>query len=129
MFTSDFDFDLPEELIATHPASPRDHSKLMVVDRSSQTIEHAYFYELQKWIQPNDLLVLNNSKVIPARLFSQQGKIELLLLEETSPNHWLAIGKPSKKLTRGSIHHLDTPHLKEPGPKFEVLRTLEDGSR
>ncbi|MBM4317882.1 MAG: tRNA preQ1(34) S-adenosylmethionine ribosyltransferase-isomerase QueA, partial [Deltaproteobacteria bacterium] len=71
MKLSDFSFELPEELIAKFPASPRDHSKLLVVERTTQKIKHRSFYELPEILRTNDLLVVNNTKVIPARLFGE----------------------------------------------------------
>lgn len=129
MNVSEFDYDLPPELIATQPAIPRDQSRLMVIDRVSGGIEHAHFHELSKWIATDDLLVLNDTKVIPARLFAEGGKIEIVLLEETSPCHWLAIGKPSKKLKPGMRLKLDKRGGGVSDCEIEVLKTLADGSR
>lgn len=83
MKTSDFDFNLPEELIAQTPAEPRDHSRLMVVNRADGSITHDHFYNLLKYLKPDDLLVFNETKVFPARLFGHKksgGKVEVLLL-------------------------------------------------
>lgn len=106
MKLSDFSFELPEELIATFPASPRDHSRLLVVDRSSKKIEHCHFYDLGLYLKPNDLLVLNNTKVLPARLFGEDSsgkKFEVFLLKATSPskNSWQCLVKPGKKVRSG----------------------------
>jgi len=82
LLTSSYDFTLPSELIATHPASPRDHAKLLVYDRKTKTITHSYFYELEKFIPKNTALIFNDTKVIKARLFGFKpsgGKIELLI--------------------------------------------------
>ena len=82
LLTSSYDFHLPDELIATHPANPRDHAKLLVYDRESDTITHTYFYELEKFIPNNCALIFNDTKVIKARIFGQKqsgGKIELLI--------------------------------------------------
>jgi S-adenosylmethionine:tRNA ribosyltransferase-isomerase len=82
LLTSSYDFHLPNELIATHPATPRDHAKLLVYDRKSDTITHAHFYDLEKFIPQNCALVFNDTKVIKARIFGQKqsgGKIELLI--------------------------------------------------
>ncbi|MEM9445633.1 MAG: tRNA preQ1(34) S-adenosylmethionine ribosyltransferase-isomerase QueA [Verrucomicrobiota bacterium] len=129
MQTNDFHFELPSKLIARKPTYPRDRSKLMVIERKTRQIFHSSFHQLSEWITPRDLLILNNSKVIPARLFAEKGKIELLLLEETSPNHWLAIGKPARKLLPGNKYRLEKRGTDLKGPEFEILRTLEDGSR
>ena len=84
MKTSDFYYDLPQELIAQTPLEPRDSSRLMNIDRSSGTIDHRYFYELADLLQPGDLLVVNDSRVIPARLYGRKedtsANIEFLLL-------------------------------------------------
>lgn len=83
MKTSDFDFILPEELIAQTPVEPRDHSRLMIVDRKNNSITHDHFYNLLRYLQPDDLLVFNETKVFPARLFGHKksgGKVEVLLL-------------------------------------------------
>ena len=84
MKTSDFYFDLPEELIAQHPADKRDHSRLMHLNRETGEVEHKHFYEIIDLLEPGDLLVLNNSRVIPARLIGERedthSPIEFLLL-------------------------------------------------
>ena len=82
LLTSSYDFTLPDELIATHPASPRDHAKLLVYDRATQIITHAHFYDFEKFIPPNAALIFNDTKVIKARIFGKKqssGKIELLI--------------------------------------------------
>lgn len=82
LLTSSYDFHLPDELIATHPASPRDHAKLLVYDRKTDTITHAHFYDLEKFLPKNCALIFNDTKVIKARLYGQKpsgGKIELLI--------------------------------------------------
>ncbi|MFH1067271.1 MAG: tRNA preQ1(34) S-adenosylmethionine ribosyltransferase-isomerase QueA [bacterium] len=129
MTLKDFSYELPERLIATQPAEPRDHARLMVVHRDSATIEHALFKDLGRWLGAEDLLILNKSKVIPARLPAEQGAVEIFLLEETSPLHWLAIGKPSKKLKPGMRLRLVTPQPDMTPPEVEVLKTLPDGRR
>ena len=107
MFKSDFYFDLPQELIAQNPAFSRDHSRLMVLDGMNKKIVHKRFYDLEKLLGPNDVLVFNNSKVIPARLYAQEdnkeGRIcEILLLQEIKENVWEAMVKPGKKFKLGS---------------------------
>jgi S-adenosylmethionine:tRNA ribosyltransferase-isomerase len=87
----EFDFNLPKNLIAQKPASPRDACRLMVLDREKQTIEHDRFYNLGKYLRPGDVLVLNNSKVLPARLMGKKatgGKVEILLLRQMSADTW-----------------------------------------
>lgn len=105
MNVSDFDFELPEELIAQHPAEPRDTSRLMVVDRKSGTIAHHTFKNLSNLLQEGDILVLNNTRVIPARLIGEkegtQVKIEVLLLKRVELDLWEALVKPGKRLKIG----------------------------
>ena len=82
LLTSSYDFHLPDELIATHPASPRDHARLLVYDRANDTITHAKFYELENFLPKDCALIFNNTKVIKARLFGKKesgGKVELLI--------------------------------------------------
>ena len=90
--TSSFDYDLPSELIAQQPLPKRDASRLLVLDRSTGQINHSHFSELKKWLRPGDVLVANDSRVIPARLFGRKeksgGKVEILLLERLGPLHW-----------------------------------------
>lgn len=92
MKLSEFDFNLPEELIAQHPLEKRDTSRLMVLNRQNQTIEHKHFYDLVDYLQPGDILVRNNTKVIPARLFgikeATNGHVEVLLLKDLGDNTW-----------------------------------------
>ena len=86
MKTSDFNFHLPEELIAQHPLEKRDTSRLMVLDKATGEIEHKHFYDVLNYLNPGDTLVLNNTRVLPARLIGEKentgGKIEFLLLKE-----------------------------------------------
>ena len=104
MLTKDFTYHLPPELIAQNPISPRDHSRLMVLNRKNKTIQHTYFYELPKILQSTDVLVFNQSKVIPARLFGHisQRRVEILLLKPISPNRYQILAKPGKKFQPGT---------------------------
>ncbi|MBI5071844.1 tRNA preQ1(34) S-adenosylmethionine ribosyltransferase-isomerase QueA [Candidatus Falkowbacteria bacterium] len=91
MRLSEFDFNLPKNLIAQKPASPRDACRLMVLDREKGSINHDRFYNLGEYLRPGDVLVLNNSKVLPARLMGKKetgGKVEILLLKQISPASW-----------------------------------------
>lgn len=103
MKLSDFDYNLPKELIAQKPIRPRDHSRLLVLDRKTGEIEHYKFYEIEEFLKKGDVLVLNNSKVIPARLLGKKketgGKIEVLLLRKISPCIWKTLlgGKGRKE--------------------------------
>jgi S-adenosylmethionine:tRNA ribosyltransferase-isomerase len=93
--TISFDYHLPAELVAQQPLSTRDASKLLVLNRSTKEVLHSYFWEIEKWLRPGDILIANDSRVIPARLIGQKetsgGKVELLLLERLGPQRWLAI--------------------------------------
>jgi S-adenosylmethionine:tRNA ribosyltransferase-isomerase len=124
MKTSDFDYDLPPELIAQTPVEPRDHSKLLVLDRSSGAIQHARFFQLGDFLRPGDLLVLNRTRVIPARLYARKdtgGRVELLLLRRVEDHIWETL-VGGKGLITGR-------HLKvENGPRAEIIGELE-GSR
>src|SRR5438552_818662 len=94
---NDYNYELPRELIAQHPLPRRQDSRMMVLHRDRKKIEHAHFVDLEKFLRDDDLLVLNNSRVLPARHFSDDGKIEFLCLEKTAPCHWKALVKPSRK--------------------------------
>lgn len=106
MLTSDFDFKLPEELIAQEPTPTREGSKLLVLRRPAGAVEHRYFPDFLGYLRPGDLLVLNNSKVIPARLRALNpktgGRQEVFLLEETAPNQWWVLMKPAKRAPVGT---------------------------
>lgn len=109
MKVSDFDFFLPEKLIAQDPVSPRDYCRLMVLDRDKQDIQHRRFFDLMSILQPGDILVMNDSRVIPARIvFVHEGKeVEIFLLKKVHDNVWTAIGKPGKALKVGAILKID----------------------
>lgn len=99
--TRDFHYDLPEELIASRPLEDRAASRMMVVHRKSGRIEHRMFRDLPEYLRPDDLLVLNDTRVIPARVFSDDGKIELLCLDRLSPTEWRCLVRPGKKMKPG----------------------------
>ena len=106
MRTADFHFDLPPELIAQRPAERRDASRLLVLHRKTNQIEHRRFPDLLKFFRPGDVLVLNNSRVIPARLHGKNtktgGQFEILLLEENARNDWWAMLRPGKRAPIGT---------------------------
>lgn len=106
MKTSDFYYDLPKELIAQTPIEPRDASRLLVYNRKNNSIEHKHFYDITEYLRPGDLLVINNTKVIPARLFGKrencEGKIEIFLLKRLDYTHWECLSKPARKLAVGT---------------------------
>jgi S-adenosylmethionine:tRNA ribosyltransferase-isomerase len=99
--TDDFDFHLPPELIARHPLPDRQASRMLVVDRAAGTILHRRFTDLPAILRDGDRLVLNNTRVIPARFFSNDGRIELLRLGGSDPLHWLCLVKPGKRMKPG----------------------------
>ncbi len=104
LLLSNYSYNLPTELIAQTPVIPRDSSRLLVVD-SQKTHHHSIFGDLPDWLSPVDLLVLNNTRVIPARLFGKKSTgavVEVLLLEETETNCWLALVKPGKRFKLGT---------------------------
>lgn len=106
---SSYDYELPSELIAQTPVVPRDSSRLLVVD-SPTTHAHSRFCDLSNWLLPGDLLVLNDTRVIPARLYGRKSTgtpVEILLLEEKSPACWLALVKPGKRFKLGTEIHFD----------------------
>lgn len=100
--TIDFDYHLPEELIASRPLADRAASRMMVVHRDTGTIEHRLFRDFPQFLQPQDLIVLNDTKVIPARLMSNDGKTELLVTDRTSELRWRCLVRPGKKMRVGA---------------------------
>ncbi len=104
MKTSDFWYDLPEELIAQTPLEQRDSSRLMVLDRSSGAVTHRHFYDVIDHLRPGDCLVMNNSRVLPARLLGHRptgGAVEVLLLRDLGHKRWECLVKPGKKMQEG----------------------------
>ena len=109
MNISEFDYNLPDELIAQMPADKRENSRMMVLNRQNHTIEHKHFFDIVNYLDENDVLVLNNTKVIPARLFGTKeetgAKIEVFLLEaeKEGSNNWSCLIKPSKKVKQETV--------------------------
>lgn len=102
MKTSDFDYELPAELIAQHPLADRAASRMMVVERATGTMRHEMFRNLGRYLRAGDLLVLNDTKVIPARIWSKSPVVELLLVEDLGGNRWSALVKPGKRAKPGA---------------------------
>ena len=105
MLVTDFDYELPKELIAQHPMEPRDHSRLLVVNKDSGAIEHKHFYDLIEYLHPGDVLVFNDTRVIPARLhgFKDTGAhVEVFLLTRKDATDWEVLVRPGKKLQVGA---------------------------
>ncbi len=107
MKTEDFDYNLPEELIAQHPSQKRDQCKMMVVNRKNGNIEHKIFSDIIDYLKEGDTLVLNDTKVLPARLMGikeeTKAHIEVLLLKENKKDHWECLVKPAKRVKVGTI--------------------------
>jgi S-adenosylmethionine:tRNA ribosyltransferase-isomerase len=119
---SDYDYDLPRELIAQRPLRRREDSRMMVLRRAGQTIEHRKFHELKTFLQSGDLLVLNDTRVLPARRFSDDGAIEFLFLERLDPAHWKCLVKPGRKMRVGATAKIDNATLR-------VEEITDDGER
>lgn len=105
MLVTDFDYDLPQELIAQHPMEPRDHSRLLVVDKKTGEIKHKHFYDLVNYLKPGDVLVFNDTRVIPARLHGTKdtgAHVEVFLLTRRDATDWEVLVRPGKKLQVGA---------------------------
>ncbi len=126
MKTSDFDYDLPQERIAQTPIYPRHSSRLLVLDRAADSLEHTRFWEIDRFLNPGDLLVINETRVIPARIFAKKlpggGRVELLLLEKQDAGSWTALvgGKGLKEGRKLAI---------DEGPEVTVLQVLDGPKR
>ena len=127
MKTSDFYYDLPQELIAQTPLQNRQKSRMLVLDRSKEEVEHKIFENIIDYIEPGDTLVMNDTRVIPARLFGhrvgKEEKIEILLLKQLEGDRWQTLVKPGKKCKIGETIEFDE------SLKLEVVDILEDGQR
>ena len=127
MKVTDFDYDLPEELIAQTPIQKRDMSRLMVLNRDKKTIEHKVFYDILDYLNPGDCLVINNTKVLPARLYGTKttgAKVEVLLLKQLQGDIWECIVRPGNKLKPGTAVTFKDGLL-----KAEILDIMEGGTR
>ena len=127
--TSDFYYELPPELIAQHPERERDHSRLMILDRKTDSIDHRHFYDIVDYLEPEDVLVINDSKVIPARLYGhvegrEEAALELLLLRQRDLDTWECLVKPGKRARIGSRSVFGNGIL-----LGEVLDIVEEGNR
>ncbi len=127
MKVSDFNYDLPQELIAQTPIKNRDESRLMVLERNKKTIEHKIFKDIADYLNPGDVLVRNNTKVIPARLYGKKetgANVEFLLLKNIEKDIWECIVRPGNKLHIGT-----TVIFKDGMLKAKILDTMEGGTR
>jgi S-adenosylmethionine:tRNA ribosyltransferase-isomerase len=133
MRTADFDFELPSELIAQRPVTQRDQSRLLVLHRGSGQVEHRRFRDLLTYLKPSDVLVLNNSRVIPARLRGRnahtEGQFEVLLLEENAVNDWWVMLRPGKRARVGTQISLLDVCGQPSGVQAVVLETNDEGHR
>jgi S-adenosylmethionine:tRNA ribosyltransferase-isomerase len=135
MKTADFDYILPPELIAQTPVEPRDHSRLMVLDRAVQSIAHRHFFNIVDYLKPGDVLVFNDSRVVPARFYGQKdtgARVEVLLLQRMSPKVWQALVRPGKRLQVGARFKIiggPSHHALDVSPIVEVIDVLEGGIR
>ena len=127
MKLSDCMYDLPEERIAQTPVEPRDHSRLMVIHRDTGDIEHKHFYDIIDYLNPGDCLVINETKVIPARLYGERptgGAVEVLLLKQLGPKRWETLVRPGRKLKPGAEVSFGDGRL-----KCRVMETTDVGGR
>ena len=126
--TSDFDYNLPEERIAQTPMEPRDHSRLLVYDRKDKSIQHLHFYDLPKFLTPRDILVVNETKVIPARLLGEKEgtgvPVEILLLKRLEKDLWETLVRPGRRLKPGAFCTFGDGLL-----RAEIVANTEDGGR
>ncbi len=120
--TADYDYDLPQGLIASHPPQRRQDSRMMLIHRHSGRIEHRRFAELPSLLRPGDLLALNDTKVIPARVFSADGRIELLVLDRPQAGLWRCLVRPGRRLRPGKTVTVG-------GSTGTVERIYENGDR
>jgi S-adenosylmethionine:tRNA ribosyltransferase-isomerase len=131
--TADFHFDLPPELIAQAPASQRDQSRLLVLNRAENRIAHRQFQDILEYFRAGDVLVLNNSRVIPARLHGANaktgGKFEILLLEENSTNDWWAMLRPGKRAPIGTQIEIRNPQSTIRNITATVVNVNDEGHR
>jgi S-adenosylmethionine:tRNA ribosyltransferase-isomerase len=129
--TADFNYQLPHELIAQAPLERRDDSRLMVLDRATGSIHHSQFKRLSDWLAPADLIVANNSRVIPARLHGNRvpsgGAVEILLLRKLDADSWSALGKPAKRLKTGDRIEFPSRISGIEPAKVTVEQNLGDG--
>ena len=125
---TDYDYNLPRELIAQRPPARREDSRMMVMHRDAQTIEHRQFHELKKFLQPGDLLILNDTRVLPARRFSTDGTIEFLFIDQIGPKRWKCLVKPGQKMRVGAIAKIDetTLRVEEITPDGERIVALDE---
>ncbi|MFL6528648.1 MAG: tRNA preQ1(34) S-adenosylmethionine ribosyltransferase-isomerase QueA [Chthoniobacterales bacterium] len=128
LLLADYDYELPNELIAQRPLETRDASRMMIVRRGQGTVEHRRFQDLTQFIEPGDLLVLNDTRVMPARRFSDDHRIEFLLLEKMGPRRWKTLVRPGRKMRVGAMVTFNgvVARVEEILPEGERIIALED---
>lgn len=131
--TSDFDYVLPQQLIAQMPVEPRDHSRMMMVDRKTGSFEHRRFFEIKEFLRAGDVLVVNDSRVIPARLTARKvdggSGLEVLLLRRLRANVWETLVKPSSRVRIGTCIEVSGDSVSIPGVTAEAIELGEGGKR
>jgi S-adenosylmethionine:tRNA ribosyltransferase-isomerase len=133
MKTSDFDYTLPQEFIAQTPIEPRDHSRLLVLNRRDGSIEHRLFFNIIDYLHPGDVMVFNDSRVIPARLKGKRvgsgGRVEILLLRRLKPNVWEALVKPARRLIEGEKVEINTTDTAGTPIIAQIVKAGNEGIR
>ena len=128
MKRQDFYYDLPQELIAQHPVEPRDHSRMLVLDRAAKSLADRHFYDITEYLRPGDCLVLNDSRVLPARLYGRRKEtgaaVELLLLTPRGEDTWEVLAGPGRKAKPGNVLTFGEGRL-----EAEVLDVVNEGNR
>ena len=128
MKTSDFFYELPQELIAQTPLEQRDSSRLLTLNKETGEISHKHFYNIKEYLQPGDTLVLNDSRVLPARLYGKRnptgGAVELLLLKDHGGNRWECLARPGRKLKPGALVSFGEGEL-----EAEILEDIGEGKK
>lgn len=137
MHINDFDYNLPDELIAQFPTDKRDHSRLMVVNRETGKVEHRHFYDILDYLNKGDCLILNNSRVIPARIFGVKAgtgaRVEFLLIKRQENNKWETMVRPGRKIKKGDTilfgidadKYISECNSKGSKDKTDMMRTIE----
>lgn len=134
---SDYAYELPKELIARYPLPQRDASRLLVLHREQQSIQHSQFASLADWLEPNDLLILNNARVLPVRLLGSReghtGKVEVFLLQptepESDPRRWSALLRPARKLSEGTLLSIPAPEHSPKAGEALAVKVLQRGEQ
>ena len=126
MLVSEFDYELLEKLIAQYPSEKRENSRMMVLDKNAHTIEHKHFYDIVDYINEDCVLILNDTKVIPARLFGTKEEtgahIEVFLLKEKENHDWEVLIKPSKRVKSGTVIKISSEYCSLSLKKYSIRK-------